>query len=228
MLPPFFHQLKFWAIQVNWYKQRWNATMYTLNQIPSETQIKKFLRKTIFGKNLYCPICRSQQISSYESRYRCRRCRTKFSLLSHTWLSEAYGKGWALLLAKQPKTRKLAWGILPERSVQRQHVFQLLQASVKPGSRLQTDGAKIYQTIEQWWPVTHKVDIHQRFEFGLTSEIEGTFGNMRTFIRRMYHHVRPQQMPEYVSEFCYRFSLPEMFSSPNEYLKKTLPLVPRD
>lgn len=263
--------------------------MYTLNQIPSEAQIRKFLKKTIFGKNLFCPVCRSQKVVRYEGRYRCKRCRLKFSLLSHTWLKdlklplqkfwlvlwcwtqavpvkqacslsdlseeavyrwyrrfrqhlpeqavilekivqldEAYGKGWSLVLAKQTKTRKLAWGILPERSVQRHHIFQLLQASVKPGSRLNTDGGSIYKQINQWWPVQHSVDIHKKFEFGQTSEIEGMFGNLRTFIRRMYHHARPEQMPEYVSEFCYRFSLPEMFQNPNEYLKKTLPLVPID
>jgi len=72
----------------------------------------------------------------------------------------------------------------------------------------------------------HKVDIHEKFEFGLTSEIEGMFGNMRTFIRRMYHHTTPEKLPEYVSEFCIRFSLPEIFISPNEYLTKTLSLVP--
>lgn len=265
--------------------------MYTLNQIPSEAQIQKFLRKTIFGKNIYCPACRFRQVVRYEGRYRCLRtkCRIKFSLLSHTWLAdsklslqkfwlilwcwtqgipvkqavrlsemseeavyrwyrrfrqhlpehsvilekivqldEAYGKGWALVMGKQIKSKKVAWGMLPGKSVQRQHIFQLLQASVKPGTRLQTDGAAIYKTIDQWWPVTHKVDIHKKFEFGLTSEIEGMFGNMRTFIRRMYHHVRPEQMPEYVSEFCYRFSSPEIFESPYEYLTKTLKSVPFD
>lgn len=265
--------------------------MYTLNQIPSEAQIRKFLKAAVFGQNLHCPLCRSRHVVRYESRYRCKavRCRAKFSLLSHTWLSdlklplqkfwlvlwcwtqavpvrqacslsqlseeavyrwygrfrshlpeqavilekivqldEAYGRGWSLVMAKQSKTRKVSWGILPERSVQRHHIFQLLQASVKPGTKLNTDGGGMYKSINQWWPVTHSVDIHKKFEFGQTSEIEGLFGNMRTFIRRMYHHVRPEQMPLYVSEFVSRFCSPEIFSSPNEYLKKTLPLVPID
>ncbi len=74
--------------------------------------------------------------------------------------------------------------------------------------------------------MTHRVDIHKKFEFGLTSEIEGMFGNLRTFIRRMYHHSTQDYLPEYVTEFCARFSSPEIFISPRAYFIKTLSLVP--
>ncbi|KKT94361.1 MAG: hypothetical protein UW91_C0002G0005 [Parcubacteria group bacterium GW2011_GWF2_45_11] len=101
-----------------------------------------------------------------------------------------------------------------------------LQYNIEPKSQLQTNGAGIYKKLEQWWPVKHKVDIHRKFQFKLTSEIEEMFGNLRTFIRRMYHHTTPKYLPEYVSEFCIRFFLPEIFISPNNYLAKTLSLVP--
>ncbi|NMB56923.1 hypothetical protein GYA19_03235, partial [Candidatus Beckwithbacteria bacterium] len=42
--------------------------MYTLNQIPSEAKIRKFLRKTIFGRHVYCPRCKSQRIISSHHR----------------------------------------------------------------------------------------------------------------------------------------------------------------
>ena len=42
----------------------------SLNQIPSEAQIKKNLRNIIFGKNLFCPACGSRKIYPSESRYR--------------------------------------------------------------------------------------------------------------------------------------------------------------
>lgn len=71
-------------------------------------------------------------------------------------------------------------------------------------------------------------DIHEKFEFAHTSEIERMFGNLRTFIRRMYHHATPEKMPDYVREFCFRFSLPELFENPHEYLQKSLTLVPID
>ena len=260
-----------------------------LNQIPSETQIKKQLRKIVFGKNLFCPHCCSRQVYVSENRYRCRKCRKPFSLLSGTWLSgmklslrtfwallwcwtqkipvlqtqklchvseeavrhwfrqfrlhlpcfepilegtvqmdEAYFKNLSLLMAKQIGSKKIAHQIIFKNSVNKSEASQFLFQWIQPKSKLQTDGASIYKNINKWWQVKHKVDIHKKFEFGLTSEIEGMFGNLKTFIRRMYHHTTPKYLPEYVSEFCIRFSSPKIFISPNEYLAKTLKSVPFD
>lgn len=69
-------------------------------------------------------------------------------------------------------------------------------------------------------------DIHKKWEFELISEIEGTFGVLRTFIRRMYHHVTVDKLSDMVGEFCYRFSHPEMFENPRYYLEKSLFIVP--
>jgi transposase-like protein len=260
-----------------------------LHQFPSEAQIRKELRRLLFGKNLFCPWCRSRKVFRSEKRYRCRICRKPFTLLSGTWLKdmklslttwyallwcwtqrvpvlqtvklchvseeavyrwfrafrlhlpelepilsgkiqmdEAYFKDRSLVMAKQIGTRKLAYQMLEKSSVDKTDVSTFLFQYVSPKSQLQTDGGSIYKKIERVWPVTHKVDIHKRFEFGLTSEIEGSFGNLRTFIRRMYHHTTPEYLPEYVSEFCVRFSSPETFESPLSYLKKSLTPVPFD
>lgn len=263
--------------------------MYPLNQIPSETQIKKFLRRTLFGKNVFCPRCRYREVWRSRDRYWCPRCRRRFSLLSYTWLAdlkislpewwlilwswtsqisvqqamklsgcselairrwydrfrehlpenphilsrivqldEAYGKGWSLVMAKEKQSRKVAYVVLPEQSVERQHAVQFLAQYVQPRSRLHTDGAAIYRGIGRWWPVRHEHELHAKWEFSKTSEIEGLFGNFRTFIRRMYHHVTAGKMPEYVREFSMRFSLPEMFENPRNYLQKSLSLAPID
>ena len=254
-----------------------------LNQIPSETKIKKYLRKIIFGKNIFCPHCRSRKVYASEGRYRCRRCRKPFSLLSGIWLKdmklslrtfwallwcwtqrvpvlqtmklchvsektvrhwfrqfrlhlpefeailtgqiqmdEAYFKKLSLILAKQVGSRKLAHQVVFRNSVNKGEAANFLFQFVEPKSQLQTDGSGIYRSIDKWWQVRHKKDIHQKWQFGLTSEIEGLFGNLRTFIRRMYHHVTPEYLPEYVSEFCVRFSSPEIFDSPLSYLKKSI------
>jgi transposase-like protein len=120
-------------------------------------------------------------------------------------LDEAYGRGWCLMMAKQVGTRKLAYTVLEEEYPNRQQAAHFLFQKIRPGSELWTEGAKIYQGIDAWWPVIHSRDIHKKFEFEHTSEIEGMFGDMRTFIRRMYHHVEAEQFPEYVREFCFRF-----------------------
>lgn len=38
------------------------ANMYYLKQIPLSSQIKKYIRRILFWKNLFCPECRSQKI----------------------------------------------------------------------------------------------------------------------------------------------------------------------
>ncbi len=260
-----------------------------VNQIPSETKIKKELRHIIYDHNLHCPRCHSRQVAVSEDRYRCAKCRRPFSLLTNTWLEgtklnlrtvwavlwcwtqqvpvrqtetlchlsepsvrhwyrefrihvpeimailegkvqmdEAYFRNLSLLMAKQVGKRAVAFQVLKKNSVNRTDAAEFIFQHVAPRSRLQTDGAAIYKTMDQWWPLTHRVDIHKKFQFGLTSEIEGMFGNLRTFIRRMYHHSTAEYLPEYVSEFCLRFYSPEIFSSPKSYLQKTLCPVPFD
>ena len=259
--------------------------MYTLNQIPSEAQIKKYLRRILFGENIFCPECNSRKVVSEKARYRCISCRKRFSLLSHTWLSnlklplekwwmvlwcwtskipilqtmslarlpdptvrfwfrqfrfhlpeethilerivqldEAYFKNICLIMGKEKGTKKLSYHIISG-SPQRHHATEFLFQKVKPGSQLWTDGALIYKNIDQWWPVLHSRDIHKKFQFEHTSEIEGVFGNYRTFVRRLYHHHWSENLPEYVREFCFRFSSPELFNNPLFYLTKSLTLV---
>ena len=254
-----------------------------LIQIPSETKIKKDLKKIIFGRNVFCPLCRSRSVYRSENRYRCRKCRKPFTLLSGTWLAnmklsyrtlwallwcwtqrvpveqsqklchvshksvyhwfrqfrlhlpefepilegqiqmdEAYFKSLSLVMAKQVGSKKLAHQVIFKKSVDKTDAMQFIYQWIQPKSQLQTDGGGIYKAVEHWWQVRHKKDIHRKWEFGLTSEIEGMFGNLRTFIRRMYHHTTPKYLPEYVGEFCIRFSSPEIFDSPLTYLKKSL------
>ena len=264
--------------------------MYQFNQIPSEAQVRKYLRRIVFGKNIYCPACKSDKVYHTQDRYRCRKCRRRFSLLSSTWLSnlklpleqfwmvlwcwttqipvrqavsltklseitvrlwydefrhhlpadhevlekivqldEAYfggRNGKALFLGKQVGSRKLAYRIIPHPNPCREHAWYFLHECIAPQTILNTDGNSIYKEIDQWWPVYHQREIHKKWEFELTSEIEGMFGVLRTFIRRMYHHVTMDKLPELVGEFCYRFSHPEMFENPRYFLEKTLFLVP--
>ena len=270
--------------------------MYHLKQIPSDTQIRKFLRRILFGKNIFCPICKTRKVTINQDRYWCGRCRRRFSLLSHTWLSsmrislakfwlilwcfvnqvpvkqtekltstsekgvrhwfdlfrshlpnsqevlehivqldEAYFghftsftrelSGFTLIMGKEKGTRKLAYELIPTDPT-KLDAINFVKNHVRADSHLNTDASTIYQDIEKYYPVTHTSDIHIKFEFKNTSEIEGMFGVFRTFIRRMYHHVTMEKFPDYMSEFYLRFSHPEIFDSPYQYLLITLKLAP--
>ncbi len=125
--------------------------------------------------------------------------------------------------ARQKGTRRIVCVPHPKKAADRKDVVDFLEQHVVPhGTELWTDGASIYRGIERHWPVWHTRDLHSRFEFAHTSEIEGLWGVFRTFIRRMYHHVTAAKLPEYLDEFCVRFSCPEIFDSPFSYLERTL------
>lgn len=155
-----------------------------------------------------------------------------YGILKHqVQLDEAFffgKKGKALMLGKQVGTRDLAFAVYETQNLGKNEATSFLYQNVAPRTRLQTDGGGIYRGIDQWWPVCHKKDIHSKWEFELTSEIEGMFGVFRTFIRRMYHHVTKEKFEEYVREFCVRFSSPQLFSSPSQFLEKTIKPVPFD
>ena len=264
-------------------------TMYKLRQIPSEAQVRKMFRQIIYGAHVYCPQCKSRNVVVYEKRYRCRKCRAKFSLLSGTWLAnmklsyqefylilwcwtaqipvlqaqslcqmsekairswygkfrshlpkqedvlegliqmdEAYFSDRTLLMLKQcdPNHHKYVYQVLPHDHPCREEIWSLLRQYVKPGSKFNTDASSLYKTIEKVWPVEHTVDVHKNFEFTHTSQIEGTFGNLRTFIRRMYHHATCTNLESLVGEFCFRICHKEIFENPRYFLEISLGAVP--
>ncbi len=143
-----------------------------------------------------------------------------------TQIDEAYfggrKKGVAIVGAKQKGKTKIAATIIPASSVQRTDITPFLRQHVAPGSKLWSDGAAIYKGIKNHWPVEHEYDVHRKGEFGKTSEIEGFWGALRTFIRRMYHHVTVAKLPEMVKEYQCRLMYPEIFENPASFLSKTL------
>lgn len=123
---------------------------------------------------------------------------------------------------KDNQVRKAAFQLIDHKSVDRKNAVDFLKDYIVPGSQLNTDGAMIYRAIHNWWPVNHEYERHNRFEFELTSEIEGVWGNFTTFIRRMYHHVTKDKIEAVLKEFQARFCFPKWFESPVDYLEISL------
>jgi len=149
-------------------------------------------------------------------------------------MDEAYrgGKqGYAIVGAKEKqgkssKRRKMAFSVIPRPAVNRGEALSLVAEHVEPDSDLCTDGAAIYKTIEKWWRVNHRSETHSKWEFELTSEIEGLWGTLTTFIRRMYHHVTKEKVEELLREFQARQMYPEWFDSPSNFLAVSLVRIP--
>lgn len=135
---------------------------------------------------------------------------------------EMYTRKQAIIGAKEKGTRNIAMKIIHAKSVNKSDAMEFLQAFVKANSTLSTDGSGIYKGCDNWHKLKHQYEIHSKFQFSLTAEIEGLWGVFRTFIRRMYHHVTRYKLSKIVSEFCLRFRQHILFNSPYEYLSLSL------
>jgi hypothetical protein len=96
---------------------------HSLSQIPSEKQILKYLKNTVFGKSVCCPDCHRQvyvQELKKNRLWRCRKCRNKFSITSVNWLRGmklSHQHLWALIWARQNKMNVQQVKVLPELSI---------------------------------------------------------------------------------------------------------------
>jgi transposase-like protein len=131
---------------------------------------------------------------------------------------EMYTKGNSVIGAKQKGTRNVALKVLHTKSVNKKQAVEFLMRAVKAKSELHTDGAGIYRGVGNWHKLKHTYEVHSKWEFSLTAEIEGIWAVFRTFVRRMYHHVTSYKLEELVSEFVLRFRQDEVFASPHQYL----------
>ncbi|GAB4219771.1 MAG: hypothetical protein Fur009_7430 [Candidatus Microgenomates bacterium] len=109
--------------------------------------------------------------------------------------------------------------------IYKEDVLNFIEKYIVAGSIIYTDFHPLYKGIDKIFSLIHKYDVHKKFEFHLTSEIEGLFGVLRTFIRRMYHHVSYQKLPEYLHEFQNRFLCKKYFKSVYSFLLNTLKLL---
>ena len=139
---------------------------------------------------------------------------------------EMFTRDTAIIGAKQKGTRNIALRVLHNKHPNKTHAVDFLTKFVASNSDLFTDGSKIYSGIGNWHKLKHTYEIHKKFEFELTAEIEGVWGVFRTFVRRMYHHVTIYKLDDLVSEFCLRFRQDKIFNSPYDYWALTLSADP--
>lgn len=137
-------------------------------------------------------------------------------------MDEMFVKGAFIVGAKDVAARKIKLNVSYDRAPQRDHAMDMIFHNVAPGSTLCTDGSAIYRGCDNWWPLQHKKEIHNKWQFGITSEIEAIWANLRTFIRRMYHHVTLRKLPKVVAEFEARFGRKDLFDHPLNFLKNSL------
>jgi transposase-like protein len=130
---------------------------------------------------------------------------------------EMFTRDTAIMGVKEKGTRNVMLKVLHNKHPNKSHAVDFLTRFTKANSDLFTDGSGIYKGIGNWHKLTHTYEIHSKFEFSLTAEIEGLWGVFRTFVRRMYHHVTKYKLEDLVAEFCLRFRQDDIFNSPSDY-----------
>ena len=130
---------------------------------------------------------------------------------------EMFTRDTAIMGVKEKGTRNVMLKVLHNKHPNKAHAVDFLSRFTKVNSDLFTDGSGIYKGIGNWHKLAHTYEIHSKFEFSLTAEIEGLWGVFRTFVRRMYHHVTKYKLEDLVAEFCLRFRQDEVFTSPSDY-----------
>lgn len=130
---------------------------------------------------------------------------------------EMFTRDTAIMGAKQKGTRNIVLKVLHDKHPNKSHAVDFLTRFLRANSHLCTDGSGIYRGIGNWHKLEHSYEVHSKFEFTLTAEIEGLWGVFRTFVRRMYHHVTKYKLDDIVSEFCLRFRQDRVFRSPTDY-----------
>jgi transposase-like protein len=130
---------------------------------------------------------------------------------------EMFTKDTAIMGAREKGTRNIALRVLHDKHPNKSRAMSFLQQFAKANSNLFTDGSGIYKGADNWHKLKHTYEVHSKFEFTLTAEIEGLWACFRTFIRRMYHHVTKYKLEDLVAEFCLRFRQDIIFKTPQDY-----------
>jgi len=84
-------------------------------------------------------------------------------------------------------------------------------------SLITTDSHPSYNQIE-WMGYGHNRENHSKFELKLSVPIERVWALFKTLIRRTYHHIWKEKLPEYLVEFRARFNHKQIVNIPANLL----------
>lgn len=79
-----------------------------------------------------------------------------------------------------------------------------LDKSVESVSKVTTDDHPSYNGIS-WMGYGHEIENHSFQRFEKTVPIERVWGLLKTFLKRSYHHIHKEKIPEYLVEFQFKF-----------------------
>lgn len=212
---------KFSLKSVSWLKNM-KLSYSQLWKLISCWQRKLSIQQTALDEGLS-----ERTVRSWYGKFRANLPRLNIFLKGEVEIDEMYfGRNAGVIGALERKSGKpVLWK--PPFRPDKHYIHVFMDSAIHPDSHIFTDKSSAYFDVAKSWGFRkHSSENHSKFEFGKTSRIEGIWGLFRTFIRRMYHHLRIKNASGYVAEFNVRFCHRELFVTPLNYLQKTLCPVP--
>ena len=118
-------------------------------------------------------------------------------------------------------SRRLKLRIIPD--TEQETLEEFVQDTIEPGSLVVTDCHAGYNDLEfLGWP--HETWNHSKFHLTGTNHIEQTWSVMKRYMRKLYGSIPTHNLQQILDETMARHNQPELFLSPESYLREVVPL----
>jgi len=117
-------------------------------------------------------------------------------------------------------TRRLKLQIIPD--TEQDSLEKFLEDNVERGSLVVTDCHNGYHDIE-WLGYPHETWNHSKGYFAGTNHIEQVWSAIKRYMRKLYGSIPTSDLQLILNEWEARHNQPELFSSPENYLRRIVP-----
>lgn len=130
-----------------------------------------------------------------------------------------YGNQTIVIGAIERDTKRLKLQVIP--NTEQDSLEAFLEKHVARSSLVVTDCATGYSGIE-WLGYASERWNHRAGNFAGTNHIESTWSAMKRHLRKLYNHVATKHMHLILEEWMARHNNPDLFRTPEDYLRMTL------
>lgn len=127
-----------------------------------------------------------------------------------------FGNQTIIIGALERNRNRLVLRVIPDREQGTTDRFIL--DTIAPQSMVYTDGHAGYQNLTEFFGYGHEWVNHSIGSFGLTNRIENVWMCLRRLIKKMYHHIWKEHLPNLLREFQARRSYPAAFTNQLSFL----------
>jgi len=121
--------------------------------------------------------------------------------------------------AIEPSTRRIKLRVITDREAETFEAF--IETNVGYGATIMTDRHPSYNDLSSMG-YTHYAFNHSTGEYSQTNQIEGLWGIIKRYMRKLYGCVPTKHLQPILDEWTARQNRPSLFSSPENYLDACL------